>query len=58
MDGMFNRFVTLFATRRRDFVATPQILLLHPKQIRDGCCTRTFAPLKVRASAGNQNPAP
>jgi hypothetical protein len=45
--------VTLFAPAEAGFRRyAPQLLLLHPKQIRDSRCTQT------RASARNQNPAP
>jgi len=41
---------------------TPQLLLLHSRQICNGSCTRTptFATLRwaKRASARNKNPAP
>jgi hypothetical protein len=49
----------VFAPLKRDFVAefipqsgAPQLLLLHLRQICNGCCTRT------RASVRNLNPAP
>ena len=45
-DNMGKLFVTLFAPAEAGFRSfAPQLLLLHPRQIRNGCCTPTSVML-------------